>query len=87
MNLGKLGQAAVLADIVPVSKLPCVAPHLCNEHRVNYWLRNRRENGAEAAGALWVRDGIAYASLARLGAWLTDPIRLLPKRTRRRARA
>jgi hypothetical protein len=69
-----------LADIVPVARLPEIAPHLCGRHRVAYWLRTRRDNGAEEAGALWVRDGVAYASLSKLGVWLTSPSRLLPKR-------
>jgi hypothetical protein len=79
------GNTNPLADIVPAAKLPEVAPHLCDAHRVNYWLRMRQENGAEKAGALWVRDGIAYASLSKLGAWLTSPSRLLPKRGPRKS--
>jgi hypothetical protein len=69
-----------LQDIVTVSELPRLAGHLCDEHRVNYWLRNRDTNGAAEAGALWVRDGIAYASLSKLAAWLVSPSRRSSKR-------
>jgi hypothetical protein len=69
-----------LQDIVPTSELPRLAAHLCDEHRVAYWMRNRTENGAEEVGALWVRDGVGYASLSRLAAWLVSPSRRLPKR-------
>jgi hypothetical protein len=75
-----------LADIVPVAELPKFAPHLCNAHRAAYWLRNRKQNGAEAAGAIWTKDGVAYCSLSRLGRWLTDPTRVLPKAKARRSR-
>jgi hypothetical protein len=75
-----------LDDIVPLAKLPEIAPHLVSKDRAAYWLRTRHENGAEEAGALWVRDGVAYASLSKLGAWLTSPSRLLPKRGPGRAR-
>lgn len=74
------GGLVTLQDICAASELPRLVGHLCDEHRVNYWLRNRTKNGAEEAGALWVRDGIAYASLSRLAAWLVSPSRRSPKR-------
>jgi hypothetical protein len=74
------GNPNPLADIVPLAKLPDIVPHLATKDRCDYWLRNRSENGAEEAGAIWTKDGIAYCSLAKLGAWLTSPSRLLPKR-------
>jgi hypothetical protein len=76
-----------LADIVPLAKLPEITPHLATKDRCDYWLRMRRKNGAEAAGAIWTKDGIAYASLSRLGAWLMSPSRLLPKRGSGRAKS
>jgi hypothetical protein len=71
-----------LNDIVALSKLPEVAPHLCSEGRVRRWLRDRKKNGAEAAGAIYMKGGVAFASLSKLGAWLTQPDRTT-RRTRK----
>lgn len=71
-----------LADIVPVAKLPEIAPHLCTEGRVRRWLRDRKTNGAEAAGALFLKNGVALANLPKLGAWLTAPERTTQRKRR-----
>lgn len=74
-----------LADIVPLIELPKIAPHLASKDRCAYWLRCRRENGAEQAGAIWVVDGVALCSLNRLAQWLVTPRHLRMKKGPRKA--
>lgn len=72
-----------LLDIVPLRSLPTVAPHLCTEGRVRRWLRDRERNGAAKAGAIFIKNGTAFASLSKLGAWLTTPERTTARRRRK----
>jgi hypothetical protein len=75
-----------LADIVPLARLPELCPHLATKDRCNYWLRMRAVNGAEAAGAIWTKDGVAFCSLSKLAAWLVSPSRVRTRRRRGHAR-
>jgi hypothetical protein len=68
-------RADPLADIVPLARLPDLYPHLATKDRCDYWLRMRTINGAEAAGAIWTKDGVAFCSLSKLATWLVSPSR------------
>ena len=47
------GQIPPLSEVYPRRELVDRHPHLLNEHRVAWALRNRRTNGLSAAGAVF----------------------------------